>query len=194
MIKAIIFDCFGVFYVDPVLSYMHDPSSPPDIAQQLHELDRQASAGLIDRHEFDAQAAELLHMPPDVVDRRFFGGSVRNDALLAYAETLRPTYKTAMLTNIAPDMMDNFFAAQEREQLFDVVVMSGAIGMLKPHPEIFVYTAKQLGVDPTEAVMIDDSPDNCAGAKQAGMQAVVYESTEQVKQALGPLLHTSTEA
>jgi FMN phosphatase YigB (HAD superfamily) len=41
--------------------------------------------------------------------------------------------------------------------------------------------------------MIDDSPDNCAGAREAGLQAIVYESTTQVIAALDKVLKDVAE-
>lgn len=41
MIKALIFDCFGVFYTDPVFAYMRDPQTPLEKANALHALDEE---------------------------------------------------------------------------------------------------------------------------------------------------------
>ena len=49
MIKALVFDCFGVFYTDPVFSYMRDPQSPPGKAKTLHSFDEQAARGKLTR-------------------------------------------------------------------------------------------------------------------------------------------------
>ena len=39
----------------------------------------------------------------------------------------------------------------------------------KPAPDVFLYTAKQLGIDPADCVVIEDSPHGIDAAKSAGM-------------------------
>lgn len=188
MIRAIIFDCFGVFYVDPVISFAENPDSPKDIAQALHDLDKQAAHGMLDREEFIQQAAELFGISRAEADQRFFQGSVRNDQLLSYAETLRRQYKIGLISNIGADMMDGFFAADERKKLFDTVVLSGEVGFAKPSQEIYEYAARKLQLATSDCVFIDDLEENCDGARAAGMQAIRYKTFAQTKDELDQLL------
>lgn len=188
MIRAIIFDCFGVFYVDPVLAYMHDPQSPPSAARALRELDERAARGLLDKAEFDRQAAAILHRSPMTIERQFFRGKQRDEALVAYAESLRSRYKMGLLSNIGADMMDGFFAPQDRAKLFDAVVLSGETAFVKPDPDIFELACERLGVPPAEAVMVDDVAENCAAARQVGMRAVQYKNFAQARAELDALL------
>ncbi len=189
MTKVLIFDCFGVFYVDPVFAYMHDPRSPKYKAKALHDLDEQAARGTLSKAGFIAQASELLSLSPQEIDDRFFQGHDRNDDLVMYVKELRKHYKVALLSNIGADMMDGFFTEQERSDLFDVVVLSGSTGYAKPDPEIFKLTCERLDVEPDEAVMIDDVQGNCDGARAVGMRAVLYQSFAQMKQELESILH-----
>lgn len=59
MIKAIIFDCFGLFYVDPVFAYMRDSATPLEKAKALHDLDKQAARGTLTKQGFVEQASVL---------------------------------------------------------------------------------------------------------------------------------------
>ncbi len=188
MITALVFDCFGVFYVDPVFAYMRDPRSPKDKAEALHNLDEQAARGTLSKAGLITQASELLGLTPQEIEDRFFQGHVRNDELVAYVKELRKGYKIALLSNIGADMMEGFFTEQERSDLFDVVVLSGSTGYAKPDPEIFKLTCDKLSVEPDEAVMIDDVKSNCDAAVTTGMKAVQYRSFEQAKQELESLL------
>ncbi len=189
MTKALVFDCFGVFYVDPVFAYMRNLHSPKDKAKTLHDLDEQAARGRLSKANFITQASELLNLSSQETDDRFFQGHDRNDELVAYVQELRKHYKIALLSNIGADMMDGFFTQQERNELFDTVVLSGSTGYAKPDLEIFKLTCGRLGVEPNGAVMIDDVQSNCDGAKAIGMQAVQYQSFRQMKQELESILH-----
>ncbi len=55
----------------------------------------------------------------------------------------------------------------------DIVVVSGDVGVHKPDPALFVYTAKKLGLKPQECLYVGDHPVNdIQGALSAGMKAV----------------------
>ncbi len=188
MTKALIFDCFGVFYPDPVFAYMRDPTTAPEKARALHALDEDAARGVINKSEFVTQAATILGITAAEAEQRFFHGTGRNYQLIKYVHELRQTYKVAMLSNIGGDMMDGFFTPNERELLFDAVILSGDVKMAKPDRAIFELTCQRLGVELAEAVMIDDLPSTCETVKTFGMQSVCYESFEQCTSELTNLL------
>lgn len=76
--------------------------------------------------------------------------------------------RTALLSNswgneYPPDLFDG---------VFDVVVISGEVGMRKPEPEIFERTLAQLGLAAGECVFVDDIPANVAAAARLGMVGV----------------------
>lgn len=56
--------------------------------------------------------------------------------------------------------------------LFDVLVLGPAIGVRKPDPEVFRRTARLLGLDVTECVVVDDLAVNIRGARAAGAVVV----------------------
>jgi len=179
MIKALIFDCFGVFYPDPVFSYMREPQNIPEKAQSLHALDEQASRGKLTKAGFIRQAAVLLNRSPQEIEIQFFQRHNTNQELTDFIKNVRSKYKTALLSNIGGDMMDGFFTPEEFEQLFDIVIFSGNEKFAKPDEEFFALACKRLGFTPQEAVMIDDVEGNCEAAKKIGMQAVCYKDFEQ---------------
>ncbi|MGH7197007.1 MAG: HAD family hydrolase [Candidatus Saccharimonadales bacterium] len=192
MIKAVILDCFGVLYI-PVGEDFYQSHVPnyEKKRDELRDLGRQADYGLISQEDLVLAVAQLTEMDPNDVRDKLVGGLVRNQALLDFSQSLRPQYKIGMLSNISASTMDTFFTQKEREQYFDDVVISSEVGMTKPHPAIFELACRRLGVDTSEAVMIDDSSANCAGALEAGMQAIVYESFAQTTSALKKFLTNS---
>ncbi|MDT4860960.1 Phosphoglycolate phosphatase [compost metagenome] len=90
--------------------------------------------------------------------------------------------------------MNRLFTPDEQAELFDAVVLSSDIGMTKPNPDIFTFTAIKLGVLPEECVMIDDLLVNIEGARQAGMKGVVYSTVEQAKRAIDEHLRAGVDA
>jgi putative hydrolase of the HAD superfamily len=76
-------------------------------------------------------------------------------------------------------------------ELFDGVVISGDVGMHKPHPEIFLLGAERAGVAPESCVFVDDLRENCSGAEAVGMTAVLHRGSETTLPRLEELLGVS---
>jgi len=184
VIKAIIFDCFGVFFVDPVFAYMRDSATSPEKAEALHSLDEQAARGTLSKQDFVKQAATLLGITPEAAEQRFFQSKGRDERLVALVKQLRQHYKIGLLSNIGADMMDGFFSPNEREELFDVAILSGEVKMAKPDKEIFELACQRLGVELRQAVMIDDMQSTCDIVKTYGMQSICYKDFEQLTEEL----------
>lgn len=61
------------------------------------------------------------------------------------------------------------------DRLFEDHVYSvDAVEKAKPHPDVFLHTAKSLGVDPTRCIVVEDSVNGIVAAKRAAMTAVGF--------------------
>lgn len=79
------------------------------------------------------------------------------------------------ITNFSADMWPHALALYPAlGTALDPVVVSGAERLLKPEPAIFHLFCRRAGVAPADCLFIDDSPDNVAGARAVGMQAVHF--------------------
>lgn len=81
---------------------------------------------------------------------------------------------TAMGTNQNPVrgryMLDHLPYAEH----FDALFHSWRIGRVKPDPAFFSHIVTELGIEPDEAVFVDDLAENVAGARRAGLRAVHF--------------------
>ena len=189
MIRGIIFDCFGVLYLDASRHfYEHHVPDYERLRPELMSLNKAYDYGLLSQDELDQAVSDLTGLELPFVSEHIQGVHRRNQQLFDYAQTLRPECKIGMLSNIGIGAMDAFFPLTERKELFDAVVLSGEESLTKPHPHIFQIAAARLGLHPSECVMIDDIEENCSGADAAGMKAVLYQSNAQVKTELKLLL------
>ena len=59
--------------------------------------------------------------------------------------------------------------------LFDGIVLSGTIGMVKPHREIFEYLLNTYSLKAEECIFIDDSQKNIAGAEKVGIRGYLFD-------------------
>jgi putative hydrolase of the HAD superfamily len=88
--------------------------------------------------------------------------------------------KAALLSNLPVglrDALENGAAPWLPE--FDARTYSCDVRKAKPDPAIYADVIRKLGVQPSEAVLIDDRPENVEGAYAAGIHAVLYETAEQ---------------
>jgi epoxide hydrolase-like predicted phosphatase len=111
-----------------------------------------------------------------------------NRELLLFLANLRPSYKTAILTNAGTDFRHTFCDAYNLDQYVDQVIVSAEEGLAKPEPGIYHLAAGRLGIAPEEAVFVDDFAENVEGARAAGMQAVQFLNSLQTIQAVQELL------
>lgn len=184
-IKAIIFDCYGVMYVD---SHRSLKQEYPDLAQDIADLSQQSDYGWIDREQYLQGLSELTGEPTSTITEFILTEHHLNRPLVAHIAELKVQYKIGMLSNVGRGWLDDFFAQHNLKHLFDTVILSGEEGMTKPSPEIFELAAERLGVAPGECIMIDDIQENCNGADAAGMRAIHYRSITQLTSDLDHML------
>ncbi len=70
---------------------------------------------------------------------------------------------------------------------FRGIVVSGDEKMLKPEARIYRLLCERYGVDPKEAVFIDDSPKNAEGAGAVGIHGIHFRSPERLERDLAAL-------
>lgn len=185
MIQAVIFDCYGVLYIDSHRSLVQEY---PDQAIEIKDLSKQSDYGWIDRETYLAGLSRLTGEHMDYIEEFISTEHHLNRALIAYIVELKPHYKIGMLSNVGRGWLDDFFVAHDIRHLFDAVVLSGDEGITKPDPAIFTLTAAKLGVSADRCVMIDDIVDNCSGADAAGMRSIHFRSNTQLINDLNDML------
>jgi len=85
----------------------------------------------------------------------------------------------AICTNNIREWEARWRAMLPVDEIFDVVVDSAFVGSRKPEPRIYEITLERLGTSAGTAVFVDDVEVNCEGARQLGITAVRFRSTEQ---------------
>jgi putative hydrolase of the HAD superfamily len=88
--------------------------------------------------------------------------------------------RMALLTNNVREWEPLWRSMLPVDEIFEVVVDSGFVGMRKPDPEIYELTLERLGgTDPRGCLFIDDTDVNCDAARALGMSAVHYRDNDQ---------------
>jgi putative hydrolase of the HAD superfamily len=74
------------------------------------------------------------------------------------------------------------------DELFEAVVISGDVGMHKPEPAIYMLGAERLGLRTGDCVFVDDLRENCQGAEEVGMTAILHRGADRTLPELERLL------
>jgi 2-haloacid dehalogenase len=84
------------------------------------------------------------------------------------------------LTNFSREKMALVRPRYDFFTLFDAMVVSGDIGIVKPDPAIYRHLLNRFALVADETLFIDDSDVNVAAAADAGLRAVRYHSAPQL--------------
>jgi epoxide hydrolase-like predicted phosphatase len=103
-----------------------------------------------------------------------------NERMIEYMRELSGRgYKLAICTNNVREWEQLWRAKLPVDELFDLVIDSGFVGVRKPDRAIYEMTLEGLGVSAGAALMIDDIEVNCDAARALGMQAIWFQTTDQ---------------
>jgi putative hydrolase of the HAD superfamily len=89
-------------------------------------------------------------------------------------------HRMGLLTNNVREWEPLWRTMLPVDEIFEVVVDSGFVGMRKPDREIYDLTLERMGgPTPEECLFVDDTEVNCDTARGLGMTAVHYQSNDQ---------------
>jgi epoxide hydrolase-like predicted phosphatase len=167
------------------------PQGERDAADNpVHALER----GEIEIPHFEDRLAEhLVSTTGDPVRAegllaRMFAGFQRAEDMVGVVRQVRSSgFKTALLSN----SWGLGYPRDGWEELFDVTVISGEVGLRKPEPEIYELCARQLEVAPSECIFIDDLAPNVKGAAAVGMVGILHRTYDETVAELEALLEIS---
>lgn len=146
-----------------------------------------ANQGFISSRDMHQKVADRIGMPYNVWYDTVRKGEQPNEDLLAYIRELKQNYKIAILSNANVGTLQRKFSPTQLA-LFDALIVSAEVGMMKPNAEIYQLAAKKLGAEVNECVFTDDSEGYCEAARAIGMPAVWYRDFTQFKAELEQIL------
>lgn len=187
MIKAVIFDCFGVLTRDGWREYILQKE--PEIRKKLHELTQQRGAGQLTRPEFVIQAAAIAGDSQENLSRYSAPVNDKNLPLLDYIKFLKDKgLKIGLLSNVGSNWIRESLLSTEEQKLFDDMTLSYEAGMVKPDPRFYALSAQRLDTELGECLLVDDVESYCQGARAVGMQAILYTDLSSFKAELEQIL------
>lgn len=162
-------------YVSIMRDWFGEPVGLEARLNPIHALER----GEMSVPDFESRLAAALdertggsHDPVGLLDRMF--------GQFEHAPEMSALVRRARLSGLATGLLSNSwgndYPRDGWDEMFDVVVISGEVGMRKPEPAIFHHTVALLGLEPGECVFVDDLAHNIAAAVDVGMVGVHHTS------------------
>jgi putative hydrolase of the HAD superfamily len=187
-IEAVLFDFGGVILSSPFeafASYEERSGLPDGFIRRLNSTDPDTNAwAQLERSEltvaqfvaaFEAEAARAGYE----IDGWGVIGALRGDVRPEMVEVVRrcaARFKTGLLTNNFVTGDNSGMAADPEIKaildLFDVIVESSRIGVRKPSLPFYEHALRELEIEASQAVFLDDLGVNLKPAQQMGMQTI----------------------
>jgi putative hydrolase of the HAD superfamily len=195
-IRALVVDFGGVLTTSiwpAFAAFCESEGLAPDTVRELFRGDAEAlrllrglETGELAEADFEARFAVLLGLEDaeDLIVRMF--ANLKPDARMV--EAVRAAHRGGVKTGLISNSWGLGIYDRAPTGLFDATVISGEVGLHKPQPEIYLLACERLGVEPSEAVFVDDLRENCTGAAAVGMTAVLHRDSAETVARLEELL------
>lgn len=197
-IKAVIFDLGGV------ILRTENKTSRAELAARYgmtyDELDdfvfhspsaAGATEGRITEDQHWQDVARRLNLSPEELPAfiaAFWGGDVIDQELYRFIGGLRPRYRTALLSNAWSGARQAMEEKYHVLDVFDLTVFSYEVNLAKPSPAIFQLVLDRLGVEPHQAIFVDDFLANVEAARALGIYGVHFHNSVQARAEILSLL------
>ncbi|GAA5541393.1 MULTISPECIES: HAD family hydrolase [Brucella/Ochrobactrum group] len=177
----VIFDCDGVLVDSEVLSCLAFERVYASHGMELPQGTVAKGIGMKQADIMKMIEDMTGHRLPDGVDGEFWPAT-----RTLFAESLEPTVGIANFLRELPQKRCVASSSHPERIAFslektgishyfgDAVYSSSMVKRGKPAPDLFLFAADKMGVDPARCVVIEDSPFGVEGAIAAGMTAFGY--------------------
>ena len=158
----------------------------PGEMSPVHQLER----GEIDVEDFEHMLSSALAHEGSTVEAQGLVSTMFAD-LANYEDSMTSLVTRAHAAGVRTGLLSNSWGhdydRSDWLDMFDVVVISGEVGMRKPEREIFELTLDRMGLPAGECVFIDDMAHNVAAAAKAGLAGIVHRTFDETASELDAL-------
>jgi putative hydrolase of the HAD superfamily len=196
MYKALVFDFFGVFCAPMATNWFK--KTVPDYETkkaEFQELCTQSDLGKLSRAEFNQKAAELAGVSVADVENGIEAEVVIDTELVTYVRKLKTEgYRIACLSNGGHEWTLKVITDHGLRDLFEEVVLSADLGIVKPDPNTYLRTLEKLKLPAAQTIFVDDREANVVAAEACGMRGLVFANTVSLIRDMQELIDQETEA
>lgn len=108
--------------------------------------------------------------------------------VLDFIKTLAENYKIYAFTNEIKEAAEFRIKKFNLSEYFKKIFISSIVGLEKYDKEAYEHIVKDLGMEPSEIIFIDNAEENVKKAEEAGMKGILFNNLEQLKTDLNNVL------
>lgn len=98
-------------------------------------------------------------------------------------------YKTAIATATGYERTKCYLTKLNLFDYFDKIVCASMVEKGKPEPDIYLYAAEKIGLNPEQCIAVEDSPNGIRSASSAGCKTVMVPDLDKPAPEITPLLY-----
>lgn len=183
-INTFIFDCFGVICGKVLIRWYEENRLKHGLVDpNLSTIFGQLDLGIISDVDIINYFSKYKDSTKtkEEIQKEVDSYIVLNEPLVSIIKQLKQNgFKIVLLSNGNNSFLEKkiYTKYPELKNLFDDTIISSVIGMVKPNPDIYLYTLKRINSKAEETLFIDDSAHNIDTAINLGMHGYIYENTD----------------
>lgn len=191
-IRAIIFDWGGVLAEDPAPKLFEYCAGKLGVSVEQYMTAFNIclynfQTGQVTEQQFWRNMTGRLNVPMPKADSLWSDAFAvaykpRQELFLLAGRLRKAGFKTALLSNTEKPAVE--LIHRQKYDVFDTTVFSCIEGTAKPERKIYEIALDRLSTPAENALFIDDKQEFIAGAKQTGLNTILFKSDEQFKKDL----------
>lgn len=154
------------------------------------ESARRASVGEITEEAHWVEVLKRLKRPASEIKSfsdEFFGGDILDHNLVEYIRSLRGKVHTGLISNAWGGLRE-FITKEKIIDIFETVIISAEVGVVKPEAKIYDIALEQAKVRAKETVFVDDMKANIEACEKVGMKGILFKDPQETMDQLNRIL------
>lgn len=193
--KAVIFDMDGVIIDSEPIHFEVDIQTMKDFGCSISKEELNKYVGttneymytdIKNKYEIDKSIEEIINYRSELVKRKVIESDlIPIEGIRDLLKDLKDKNILAAIASSSPrDFIEVVVSKFELEDYFSCILSGEEVENGKPAPDIYVETAKKLGIVPEECIVIEDSKNGVMAAKEAGMKCIGFKNINSGEQDL----------
>ena len=180
MHNAVIFDFFGVFCPDISLEWFKKTVPQFELKlSRFKDICTRSDYGKLSMADFYEEVSTLVGMNVSEIKHGVEAETIINNSLVTFVQGLKDKgYAIVCLSNGTQEWTLGVIRDNGLSYLFDEVVLSGDLGIVKPSSEIYMHTLDKLNITASQAIFVDDRLVNTKAAEACGISSLVFSDTK----------------
>lgn len=178
---TIIFDFFGVISSEVSPFWLAQKIKNKNITEIKNKYVTPADKGDITESELLNNLSSISSEKPEDIKNDWMNLVVIDQEIISLIKELRSEYKIGLCTNASSEFIRRILKIYDIENIFNSIVVSSEVHLIKPEPEIYTLALKNLNSIPEKTIFIDDNPINIKGAEDIGIKGILFKNIDELR-------------